>query len=134
MTSSAIVSRLWPRYLAIGMGVVILLWLPFEDENEKATIIIALGICALSLIQFLISRSSRSFKNILLHILAGGLAGAAITPVAMLLIAIKAGLHDHNFSEYSIHQITTIIEATPYFIAGGLLITSSSAIARFARR
>jgi hypothetical protein len=133
MTSDTIASRLWPRYLAIGMGIFILFWLPIEDRNERVAILIALGICTISLIQILISRPVISYKNILFHALTGGLAGAATTPMAILLITIKSGLHDHGFPEFAMRQIANIFNTTPYFLAGGLLIALSSAVWRFAR-
>jgi hypothetical protein len=133
MTSNAIASRLWPRYLAIGMGIFILFWLPIEDNNERVAITIALCICTISLIQILISRPVVRYKNILFHALAGGLAGAATMPMTILLISIKSGLHDHGFSEVTVRQIANIFNATPYLLAGGLLLASSSAVWRFAR-
>lgn len=127
-------SRLWLRYLAIGMGVFILLWLPTEDTSERNAIIIALTICTLAAIRILSDFPVDNFKQILFHSMAGSLAGAATILVTIFLIAFKSGLHDHGFSDYSISQINHISSLAPHLIASGLLLALSSAVWRYSRR
>ena len=108
-TSSETSFRLWLRYLAIGLGIVILLWLPVEDSNSQSALIIALSICILAALHFLLSHPVHNRKVIIFYAIAGCLVGVAIILLALLLIAIKSGLHGHGFSDYSTNHITNIL-------------------------
>ena len=123
-------TQLWLRYLAIGVGVFILIWLPFEDTSEQSAIIIALIISVLLATQWLINLPVEHSKQLLIHSIVGCLAGAATIFITILLIAFKSGLHNHGFAEYSKDQIINIFWLSPYFVISGFLLGLSSAIWR----
>jgi hypothetical protein len=133
MTSSVYTSRVVLRYLTIGIGIAFLFWLPFEDTSEGIATIFAVSISTIIAIQYLNSRPVYHL-NIIIHTLTGFLAGFIVTPLFLSLIAFKTGLHNHNFSDYSIDQIINIIQLSPYLIVSGALIGLGSGIWRYSQQ
>jgi len=111
---------LWLRFSAIGAGILILLWLPIEDTSEKPAISIALVISVLLALRALCGRQYQ--QGIIRMTLIGGLAGTAITPIALLLIAFKTGLHSHGIPEFPVEQVIALLRRTPFFSIGGLFV------------
>jgi len=119
-TSTPRPAPLWLRFLALGVGVYTLFWLPVEDTNEIAAIVTAFLIVGVFTLNTILR--SQPTKNTTWYTLIGGLAGLAIIPVALLLIAFKTGLHDHGIPEISTERILSAIRKTPIFILGGSCI------------
>jgi len=116
------------RLLAICLGISLLLWLPIEDTAVTWTILFAMSISVWLAIAFLIKKPL-SFRFLLYdHILAGALAGFLVTPIALLLIVFKTGLHTHEAPDYTIEQFISTVWKTPIWIVGGLLIGLGSGI------
>ncbi|MBN2499809.1 MAG: hypothetical protein JXB38_03515 [Anaerolineales bacterium] len=99
------------------IGFLCLVWLPFEDTNTTFTIGLAMLICA-----WLAVREVRKGKSYLARdLLIGAVTGIAIVPIALILMAIKSGLHAHGFSDFQIIQVKQVIAGFPFWILGGLL-------------
>lgn len=110
-------SPLWLRAVGIMIGFLCLVWLPFEDTNTTFTIGLAMLICA-----WLAVREVRKGKSYLARdLLIGAVTGIAIVPIALILMAIKSGLHAHGFSDFQIIQVKQVIAGFPFWILGGLL-------------
>jgi hypothetical protein len=110
------------RYLAIFLGIALLFWLPIEDTAENWAILFALAISAWFAVAVLISNRV-TFRSLLLnYILIATIAGAFVTPIALLLMAFKTGMHAHGAPEYSAQQLVSVVWKTPIWIAGGFLM------------
>jgi putative flippase GtrA len=119
-------SPLWLRFLAIGVGILILLWLPIEDTSEIPAITIALIICGLLALRFLFGDQSQ--PSFIRMTFLSALAGIAIIPMSLFLIAFKSGIHSHDTPEFPVEQIMAVLQRTPYFAIGGLLIGLGSSV------
>ncbi len=112
----------WLKASAIGVGVLILLWLPREDTHTNYVLLFALCISALLALHATLRRPAP--RQPIAHAsIIGLLAGTAITPLALIIIAAKTGLHSHaGVPDFTTQQIIAMLHMTPYFAAGGLLV------------
>ncbi len=58
-------------------------------------------------------------KGWLVYPLAGLLGGAATAPVALLLMAIKTGLHGHSVPDYTSAQMMAVLISFPVWVGAG---------------
>lgn len=108
---------LWLRTIGILIGFLCFIWLPIEDTNIVILVGLAVAICA-----WLATRILLQCEVLLvLHILIGAVAGAAVIPTALLLMAIKGGLHDHGFADFLPLQVRQVLAGFPFWILSGLL-------------
>ncbi|MBT3389748.1 MAG: hypothetical protein HN413_04995 [Chloroflexi bacterium] len=121
-------SPLWLRFAAIGAGIVTLFWLPIEDTQINIVTLLALFIAAFGAAHTAYKRRAPKFHGVPRAALIGLLAGASATLIALLLIALKTGLHSHGAPDFTLTQITTLIQRTPYFAIGGLLVALGCAV------
>jgi hypothetical protein len=66
------------------------------------------------------------------HIMVGAAAGIAVTPLALLLMAFKSGLHGHGSPDFTIGQMQAVVLRTPVWVIAGSLLGWGVAIARLA--
>jgi len=104
------------RFAALGVGVLILFWLPFEDLAIYTALALGLLLSAWLAARACIRHPSLS------PLLICGAAGAAVTPLAVGLAVFKSGLHGHGVPDFTLDQVFAIFQQTPWFILGGLLI------------
>jgi hypothetical protein len=117
------------RFLAIGLGIAFFIWLPFEDSSLAWVVLLAAGLCALLAWAALQRQSSPGWLRLAL---AGGLAGLLVAPAALLLVAVKTGLHGHGFSDFTPAQVESLLRLAPAWTFAGLAI--GAGIAMLARR
>ena len=118
--SSAIPLRV--RYLAIILGMVFFLWIPFEDTSAAPAILLAAAI-SFWLASLFLALFQPPFQNTLFNfVLIGTAAGMAVTPLALGLMALKTGLHGHSAPDFTSQQIISVIRRTPLWMIGGFLI------------
>jgi hypothetical protein len=116
------------RWFAILLGMVFLIWIPFEDSSTTPPLVFAMALTTLGAVIFL-SSDKRPFRTALLNsIFAGTLAGIVITPLALFLMVFKTGLHSHQAPEFSNQQILSIIYRTPIWLLGGFLVGLGSGL------
>lgn len=121
------------RLLALLLGVIILFWLSFEDQSEYAVLLLSTAVCAWWAARFLVERPSGRTTVLIRHIIICTLAGLAIAPVAILLMAFKSGIHGHGSPDFTAWQIQSVLSRTPFLTVGGLLLGVGSALWRLAR-
>jgi hypothetical protein len=111
------------RLLVILLGIILFVWLSFEGQNVTWIILFANAISMLGT-AVILARYSRLTQNKswLVYPLAGLLGGAATTPIALLLMAIKTGLHGHSGPDYTSAQILAVLISFPVWVGAGALI------------
>lgn len=111
------------RLLAILLGIILFVWLSFEGQNVTWVILFANAICMLCAAGIL-ARYPRLTQNKgwLVYPVAGLLSGTATTPIALLLMAIKTGLHGHSGPDYTSDQIIAVLISFPVWVGAGAVI------------
>jgi hypothetical protein len=117
--------------LLLGMGI--LLWIPFEDTTTRWVLGFAAAICCfygvkLYASQKVLGNMGQTARGAVL----GALSGLLVSPLAVMLMAFKGGLHGHGFPDFSAAQVQAVIGLLPYFALSGL--TLGSVLARLVHR
>jgi hypothetical protein len=121
------------RIAGFLIGAAVLLWLPFEDVSAAVVLLFAAAINAWWGARLLLATPNDRRALLLRYALVGMLAGLAVTPVALLLMAFKSGAHGHNLPDFSYDQILAVILRTPVWTAAGLLLGLGGALLRLSR-
>ncbi|MBN1666698.1 MAG: hypothetical protein JW862_06405 [Anaerolineales bacterium] len=122
MTPNASRTPLWLRLAGILLSGLGLLWLPFEDSHTHTVLALGSLTCVWFGLYFLHPIQVDSWKGFALHILAGTLAGMAVIPITLLLMALKTGLHAHPQPDFSGLQITSLLNRLPIWTTTGLVV------------
>ena len=122
------------RWAAILLGMVLLCWLPIEDTSENFALGMALALSVWGAATYLILPQKPFASPLWNALLAGSLTGGAITPLTLLLMAFKSGLHSHPTPDFTPTQIVSIINRTPIWLLGGFLIGLGSSLWRVYRQ
>jgi hypothetical protein len=97
-------------------------WLPFEDVNLNWATLFAIVAAVLVSVYFL-ARTREVLKvSWRRYLLTGLLAGLLVTPLTILLMALKGGAHGHPFGDFTPDQVLQVIRVTPVWILAGFLI------------
>ena len=126
--------KFWLRLTALLLGFGILIWLPIEDQSELGVLITSGAICTWIAARLLITSPQNDRQLILRHVLVGSGAGLILAPMAIILMAIKSGIHGHGTPDFSVAQIQSVLSRIPFFVLSGFLIGLGSGILRLAKR
>lgn len=121
------------RITGLLLGFGILIWLPIEDQSELLVLIISTAICAWLAARFLNSQFRSDKQLVFRHALVGLAAGLALAPLAILLMAVKSGIHGHGTPDFSVEHMLSVLEGTFYFALSGILISLGIGVWRIAR-
>lgn len=122
------------RWVGLGLGAAVLVWLPFEENSDLVAILLAAGLCSWAAAYLLREPLTSPWHLIWRSALVGVVAGLLVAPIAFGLMSVKSGLHSHPQPDYSGEQIQALFSRTLYFAASGLLVGLASALFRFAGR
>jgi hypothetical protein len=124
---------LWLRYYAILLGILFLGWIPIEDMNEGWVVAIAGAFTAWWAARYL-SMSPSTLQLLWLRQAAAGLiAGLSVTPLSLILMVFKTGVHGHEAPDFTPQQMARVVELTPIWAGAGLLIGIGTSLWRMAR-
>jgi hypothetical protein len=123
-------SRTRLRTSGLLLGIVVLIWLPIEESSALGMLVVAVLICTWAGIWLLLKTDSYKEHGIIRHMLIGGGAGFLVAPLAILLMAIKTGIHGHGVPDFTIEQMQAVLSRMPYFIFGGLLVGAGIGLLR----
>ena len=121
MTSAAGRARRPLRIAVLVTGIGILIWLPFEDRNENLALVFSLLICSLAGAFFLHRIWSNDAPPMWAYPLLATLCGLVLPFVAVLLMAVKTGLHSHAAPDYTIADLLSVLMRTPVWAGVGFL-------------
>lgn len=113
-----------PRLLRIAvilLGAVVLFWLSIEDQNEGWALLLALFLSFLIAIVLYLRLGDGRLGFFLIPVL-GALSGLLVPVLAVLLMVVKIGLHGHGEPDFSIAQVSEVLQRIPIWIVAGLLI------------
>lgn len=112
----------WVNRAAIFLGVGILIWMVFENNNAVWTVMFAGSILIVAIAGLFFHRP-RAQRASWWWLPAFGLAaGLTLAPLAILLMAVKTGLHGHASPDFTSEQILRVLQASPIWAASGLFI------------
>lgn len=118
------------RWAMIGLAIALLLWLPLEETHLVWILMFACLISLLVAVRVLLHVHPSFIRAIWLPPLTGLGAGLLITPLALLLMAFKSGLHGHGFPDFTPGQVSGLLRATPLWVLAGLLVGGGLALWR----
>lgn len=126
-------TRRWLRWLALILAIALLSWLPVEDISVRNATLFAASISSWFALRLLLPIHPGERYFYLRHLLIGSLAGMALTPLALLLMTLKTGLHSHSAPDFYVEQLLSLLYQTPIWVMVGLLIGLGFALLRVAR-
>ena len=122
MTTSRNSTPLRLRLIGFLLGGCFLFWAPFEDSITLFPIIFAIAIASWMAVFFVVKSKFLRHKPILQYTFTGLVAGLAIAPLTLLLMAFKTGLHGHQNPDFNPQQALAVLYRTPVWLMGGLLV------------
>lgn len=106
------------RWSSFLLGVIILFWLPIEDTTFYTATLLAVAVCFLGGIAFARNSKITSQKYMWVGLVAGG----CISPLSFLLMIFKIGLHSHRAPDFTLRQLTNLLQTTPIWGVTGFLL------------
>jgi hypothetical protein len=119
MASSDLKRQIPLRWAGIGLAILFFIWLPIEDTNIVLVLSLSAGFCAW--IAFWRNRTPMRTGRPPRLLLTGGMYGLAVTPLALILVVVKAGIHAHGFVDFTNEQLILIIKSTPLWVLLGVI-------------
>lgn len=121
------------RLLALVLGIALLFWLPIEDVSEQSVVLFAALVSAWLGLRYLLPARPGEIHYLRRYLLTGALAGLAVTPLALFLMALKTGFHGHYAPDFTIEQMQAVLYRAPVWVFVGLLLGLGIALLRLAR-
>lgn len=114
------------RFAWAGSGLFWFVWLGYEDRGSG----VVLGLAATLCVSVGITIAARGFgaeskitRSWLLYLsFLGTILGAAVTPVAVILMSLKVSLHDHPIQDFTPSDVVSVIKLVPVWITVGTLM------------
>jgi hypothetical protein len=114
------------RFLLLGYGLVLFIWMSFEDNGTFTVSVLGAGLATALILYQALERiggkelSMRFFIPLLVGL--GALIGAASSLATILLMFFKTAWHGHGFPDYPLELMRDMLFRLPaWAIAGGLL-------------
>jgi hypothetical protein len=134
MRSRALSSTpLWLRYYALILGILFLIWLPLEDTQTGLVIALAASFCAWWAARYLSMPHQSTYPLWLRFTAAGFIAGLLTTPLSLMMMVFKNGIHGHEFPDFNPQQMASVVEFTPVWASTGILIGLGAGLWKMAR-
>lgn len=129
-SSSNPAKHAWLRISGVILGIALLLWLPIEDADLNRVLFFANAVCAWGAARAMVNTSSQDPKFLQRHIVVGLVAGLAVSPAALFMMAFKSGLHGHGSPDFSSAQMLSVLMRFPVWAIAGTLLGLGAALAR----
>jgi hypothetical protein len=125
--------RRWTSLIAwAAAGAVWFLWLGSEDVGPRTPVAVSAVLAAAWGLSVALRREGEEAARRLL--LVGLAAGAAVGPLAALLMLIKVSIHAHPVPEFTPTDLRAAIGRTPLWAGIGLLVGAAAALVQVAWR
>jgi hypothetical protein len=114
------------RFVMIGYGLLLLIWLSLEDSSSLSVALLGTGLATLITAFLLLNRfGGRSFslqQAFWGTIFLGATIGALSALCTTLLMFFKSSWHGHVFFDYPPQMMLAMLSRTPAWAFAGLLI------------
>jgi hypothetical protein len=111
----------------------ILIWIPLEDETTFWVSAFAIFISIFLGAALLTNRQVLGgWRWVSRGAFIGAVAGLAVVPLAIGLMALKSGIHGHGTPDFSVAQVQRVFGLLPYAVFTG--IASGLSVALLTRR
>jgi hypothetical protein len=127
------------RRLAWGTaGLIWFLWIGYEDRGLTPVLILS-AVIAFS-IGLEVSRRRRIGENqsqavgIIRGMAIGGLSGALVGPISLLLASVKTSLHQHESSDFRTDDLIMLVGGIPIWALAGLLFGTAASLLGWPRQ
>jgi hypothetical protein len=118
------------RFTTLAFGILFFAWITIEDTSTQWVMILGIGGSILATISILVYNNHDHLSPWLVYPSSGLLCGLLVTPLAVVLMAVKTGLHSHITPDFSLQQIILVLKTTPIWAVSGLLVGTGTAIWR----
>jgi len=112
----------WLTLSGFALLILSLSWLRLEDTDEKWVLVNAAAVTIWLATLHIVRLPPATQESIPRLALVGVLAGLAIIPVTILLMALKTGLHGHGTPDFTIEQILSVTNRWYIWGSAGLLL------------
>lgn len=123
-------SPAWLTLSGFTLLILSLSWFRIEDTDEKRVLVYAAAVTAWLATRHIVRQSPAARVSIPRFTLVGAVAGLAMVPIAVLLMAMKTGLHGHGTPDFTIDQILSVTNRWFVWGSAGLLIGLLSGLIR----
>ncbi|HLF88595.1 MAG TPA: hypothetical protein VI451_06620 [Anaerolineales bacterium] len=123
-------SQRWLRWSGFLLGSILLFWLPVEDVNLTAAVMLSAAVCFWAAIAFVKKWRLHSHH----YAWAGLIGGLIVGPVGFLLMVFKIGLHSHGTPDFTMMQLLQIVRMSPYSGMSGFFLGWGVHLYRLSRR
>lgn len=113
--------RFWFRLITLLIGGVLLIWLLIEESSTLGVLLFSAGTCAWGLIYFSFGQHEQGRLTFIRSTLIGLINGLIVSPFAILLMALKSGLHGHTPPDFTPDQVEFALSRFPVFALGGMI-------------
>ena len=103
---------------SILLGLMLLFWLPVEDQTFTTAILFSAAGCFLGALLF-INKGGVAYQK---YAWTGLVMGGAVGPVSFLLMVFKIGLHNHATPDFTFTQLLDLLKLIPVWSLAGFLL------------
>jgi hypothetical protein len=122
------------RFGGLLLGILIVVWLSIEESSTLGVVLLA-GLVCTRIALWLLQRTRMDGKHLIFWpIIIGSGAGLLLAPLAVLLMALKSGLHGHGAPDFNPGQLQAVFSRMPFYILAGFLIGTGGGLLRYAFR
>lgn len=126
-------STKWPRRLLWGLaGMGWLFWFGYEDRGLSVVLVLSALACAgygwTLLAGWLGGHELAAGSVWRRSILAGGIAGLLVSPLAVMMMLVKISIHSHGVPDFTTADLWAVLTRTPVWGLVGVLIGGASAL------
>ena len=125
------------RWIALGYGVVLLLWTSLEDNGVALVTLAGVALMLIAAAFWLRrrfgGRSIAARDALIGAVLIGAVAGAGSAGATAALMLLKVGLHAHVFPDYPFGMIVDMLRRAPVWALAGSLAALGVTLALLAR-
>lgn len=119
------------RLAVISLGSVVLIWLSLEDRDERRAILLAALLSALGAVAAGV-RFRRKMRAPWIIVLGAGF-GLLVPLVAVSLMVVKTGLHSHSTPDFTLAQVTAVLQLIPIWTGVGCLVGGAAVLFEYIR-
>jgi hypothetical protein len=124
--------RRWTRITLAVTGVLWFIWIGIEDQSPISVLIMAvimiMALLTASLERYFSRLPESAARRFMVIVTSGLMGGLLVTPVAVLLMAVKVSLHNHSVPDFSRLDVIQVLYSTPAWALGMLMLSAAVAL------